>query len=40
MSPSLEEPVEEALEHHLREKPNLVAPEPGTPLNIYTMKSD
>jgi hypothetical protein len=29
MAPSLEEPVEEALETPLRKKPDLVAPEPG-----------
>ena len=31
MAPSLEEPVAEALEHSLKQKPELVAPEPGTP---------
>lgn len=29
MAPSLEEPVAEALEHPLKAKPELVAPEPG-----------
>lgn len=29
MAPSLEEPVEVALEHPLKQRPELVAPEPG-----------
>jgi hypothetical protein len=29
MAPYLEEPVDDALEHPLKQKPELVAPEPG-----------
>lgn len=32
MAPSFEEPLAEALEAPLKEKPNLVAPEPGSSL--------
>lgn len=40
MAPSLEEPVAEALEAPLKQKPELVAPEPGRPINLIRQQVD
>lgn len=40
MAPSLEEPVAEALEAPLKQKPELVAPEPGRQSNYAWQLED